>query len=283
MNRGDDDRRGTDDPYTTMGGTRQTRNRMPDDAGTTRPRAPRVRASRSTITVVGVVVLLVAAIAFVNRGPGSGSGDEGQGGSGNRPESSSTAATGEKPVTGKGPTGIPSGFARSGQGAQSAASNYTVALSSVDMFKADSRHRLVDSIYTPEAAAKLKSSQDAAYSVQFLQKLGLDANGSAPEGSLFVSRAIPVGAKVESADADAAKISVWYTGLIGMSGAQSTDPVKTSWNTWTFQLKWVGNDWKIVSDAQKKGPTPLPGDETASNSDEISKAVEEFGGFTYAR
>ncbi|MFJ2743677.1 hypothetical protein ACIO3O_28955 [Streptomyces sp. NPDC087440] len=281
MNRGDDERRGTDDPYTTMGGTRQTRTRMPDDAGSTRPRSPRVRASRSTVTVVGVVVLLVAAIAFVNRGSGDGDGGTGQ--SGGRPESSSTAASGVKPVTGKGATGIPSGFARNVQGAQSAATNYTVALSSVDMFKSDSRHRLVDSIYTSEAAAKLKASQDAAYSAQFLQKLGLDANGDAPQGSLFVSRAIPVGARVESADADDAKIAVWYTGLIGMSGTTSTDPVKTSWNTWTFQLKWVDNDWKIVSDSQKKGPTPLPGDETASNSDEISKAVEEYGGFTYAR
>jgi hypothetical protein len=234
------------------------------------------------ITVVGVVVLLVAAIAFANRGPGSGPADKG-GGKEGAPSSQSTAATGEKPVTGKGATGIPSGFARTAQGAQSAATNYTVALGSVDMFRADSRHRIVDALYTPESATKLKGPQDAAYSTQFLQKLGLDAEGKAPEGNTFVSRTLPIGTKTESVDADNAKVSVWYTGLIGMSGAKSIDPVKTNWGTWTFDLKWVGDDWKIVGDAQKKGPTPVPGDEAASSSDEISKAVDEYGGFTYAR
>ncbi|MFF0747259.1 hypothetical protein ACFYVL_43450 [Streptomyces sp. NPDC004111] len=281
----DDDRRGTDDPYTTMGGTRQTRTRMPEDHGSARPRGTRQgpRASRSMIAAVAVVVLLIAAIAFANRGPGSGPAEGGSEGKEGTPSSGSTAASGEKPVTGKGATGIPSGFARNAQGAQSAATNYTVALGSVDMFKADSRHRIVDSLYTPESAAKLKGPQDTAYSPQFLQKLGLDAEGNAPSGSTFVSRTLPVGAKTESVDADNAKISVWYTGLIGMSGAKSIDPVKTNWGTWTFDLKWVGDDWKIVGDAQKKGPTPVPGDETASSSDEISKAVDEYGGFTYAR
>ncbi|MFJ4880290.1 hypothetical protein ACIP93_34465 [Streptomyces sp. NPDC088745] len=281
MNRGDDERRGTDDPYTTMGGTRQTRTRMPDDTGAARPRAPRARASRSTVTVVGVAVLLIAAIAFVNRGPGSSGGGTGR--AGGEPESSSTAATGDKPVTAKGPSGIPSGFARSSQGAQSAASNYTVALNSADMFKTAERHRIIDALYTPEAAAKLNRAQDAVINADFLKRRGLDAAGNAPAGSLFVSRTLPVGTKVSYADADSATVSVWYSGLVGMSAEKSTNPVKASWNTLTFQLKWVSDDWKIVSTSEKKGPTPLPSDETASDSGEISRAVEEYGGFTYAR
>ncbi len=281
MNRGDDERRGTDDPYTTMGGTRQTRTRMPDDTGAVRPRTPRARASRSTVTVVGVAVLLIAAIAFVNRGSGSGGGDTGR--AGGKPESSSTAATGEKPVTAKGPSGIPSGFARSSQGAQSAASNYTVALNSADMFRTAERHAIVDALYTSAEAPRLKASQDALYSAEFLRRTGLDARGEAPAGSLFVSRALPVGTKVESADADNATVSVWYSALIGMSSPSSTDPVKSSWNTLTFRLRWEKDDWKVVSTTEKKGPAPLPGDQAASDSAEISKAVEEYGGFTYAR
>ncbi|MFF3392825.1 hypothetical protein ACFYW1_18100 [Streptomyces sp. NPDC002669] len=279
-----DDAVRTDDPYSTIGGTRQTRTRLPDGEGDGYGASRRpARKPRSLVTVVGVVVLLLAAIAFANMGGGDRNDNgDGTGGAGSKPDSSSTAATGTKPVTGKNGT-IPSGFAHDEQGAQSAASNYAVALGSVGMFKKDSRHEIVNAIYTAEAAAKLKGPQDAAYSPGFLAKLGLDPSGNAPQGSTFVSRTIPVGTKIESFEGDTAKVSVWYTGLIGMSGTESTDPVSTSWKTWTVQLSWTSEGWKAVSDTQKDGPAPVPGDVAASTSEEISKAVEEYGGFTYAR
>jgi hypothetical protein len=68
-----------------------------------------------------------------------------------------------------------------------------------------------------------------------------------------------------------------------MSGQGSTDPVSSTWKTWTFDLQWVSGDWKITADTQKDGPAPVPGDDRAASSDEISKAIEEYGGFTYAR
>ncbi|MFC9430004.1 hypothetical protein [Streptomyces sp. NPDC056987] len=266
-----------------FGGSGQTRTRLPDGRGTDPYGGPRrpARTSRSLVTVVGVVVLLIAAIAFVNRG-GSGTtgsnGTKGAAGAGADP----TAATGVKPVTGKNGT-IPSGFARNEQGAASAAANYAVVLGSNGMFHQDSRHTIVDGVYTPEAAAGLKGPQDRAYSTEFLSKLGLDEDGNPPQGSDFISRTIPVGTKVETMSGDTAKVSVWYTGLIGMSGPDSTDPVRTTWQTGTFELKWVGDDWKIVADSQKDGPAPVPGDVAASTADEMSKAVEQYGGFTYAR
>ncbi|MFJ2265673.1 hypothetical protein ACIP4W_08075 [Streptomyces sp. NPDC088846] len=275
----------TDDGYSTIGGTRQTRTRLPDGEGGDSYGTPRrpARSSRSLVTVVGVVVLLIAAIAFANMGGGGGNGSGGGSGkTGNKPDSSSTAATGTKPVTGKNGS-IPSGFAHDEQGAQSAASNFAVALGSVEMFKTDSRHEIVNTIYTAEAAAKLRGPQDTAYSADFLGKLGLDADGNAPHGSTFVSRTIPVGTKLEAFAGNTAKVSVWYTGLIGMSGPESTDPVRTSWKTWTVQLSWTSDGWRAVSDTQKDGPAPVPGDVAASSSDEISKAIEEYGGFTYAR
>ncbi|SCF94298.1 hypothetical protein [Streptomyces sp. Ncost-T10-10d] len=274
----------TDDGYSTIGGTRQTRTRLPDGEGGdgySTPRRP-ARNSRSLVTVVGVVVLLIAAIAFANMGGGGGDGSGGSGNGGSKPDSSSTAATGTKPVTGKNGS-IPSGFAHDEQGAQSAASNFAVALGSVGMFKKDSRHEIVNTIYTAEAAANLRDPQDAAYSADFLGKLGLDPDGNAPQGSTFVSRTIPVGTKLEAFEGSTAKVSVWYTGLIGMSGPESTDPVSTSWKTWTVQLSWTNAGWRAVSDTQKDGPAPVPGDVAASSSDEISKAVKEYGGFTYAR
>jgi hypothetical protein len=265
-----------------IGGSGQTRTRLPDSRGGDVYGGARRqgRGSRSLITVVGVVVLLVAAIAFANRGGGGDS--AAAGGVTKGAEADPTAPTGTKPVTGKNGT-IPSGFPKNEQGAGSAAANFAVALSSDGMFKKDSRDSILDTIYTPEAAAKLKGAMDAAYGTDFLQKLGLDSAGNPPEGSTFVSRAIPVGTKVESVTGDTAKVSVWYTGLIGMAGPGSTDPVATTWQTGTFDLRWLGNDWKIASDTQKDGPAPVPGDVAASTADEISKAVEQYGGFTYAR
>ncbi|MFD9786851.1 hypothetical protein ACFWYX_23240 [[Kitasatospora] papulosa] len=270
-----------DDAYSTLGGTRQTRTRLPGaDEGEGYTRRP-ARNSRSLIMVVGVVVLLIAAIAFANQGGGGGS-DGAKEKQSDTAGAGPTAATGTKPVQGKNGT-IASGFAHDEQGAQSAAANYAVALGSVDMFNKDSRHSIVQTIYTSEAASRLRGPQDSAYSADFLGKMGLDANGKAPQGSIFVSRTIPVGTKTVAYSDATATVDVWYTGLIGMSGPGSTDPVSTSWKTWTAELTWVDGDWKIASDKQKDGPAPVPGDVAASTSDEISKAVEEYGGFTYAR
>jgi hypothetical protein len=229
--------------------------------------------------VVGVVVLLVAAIAFANRGDDDTTTNTP---ATDKPAPAATAATGERPV-GTGGEGIPTGFAHDEQGAQSAAANYAVALGSTSMFNTGSRHSLLDALYTPEAAAELKGPMDKAYSSGFLANLGLDAEGNPPEGNTFVSRVTPVGTTVEEYTHAGAKVSVWYMGLIGMSGEKSTDPVTSTWKTWTFDLRWSGNDWKIAADSQKDGPAPVPGDEKAATSDEISKAIQEYGGFTYAR
>ncbi|MFF3430999.1 hypothetical protein [Streptomyces sp. NPDC002602] len=262
-----------------VGGTGQTRTRLPDSPSDPYGNPRRTpRPSRGLITAVGVVVLLIAAIAFANQSPDSPTNTA----SDKPPTDAATSPTGTQPVTGKS-NGIPKGFAHDEQGAQSAAANYAVALGSDGMLKKDSRHALVDGIYTPEAGARLKGPQDKAYTPELFARLGLDANGDPPPGSTFVTRTIPVGTRVESYSPTSAKIAVWYTGLVGMSGPKSTDPVRTTWETWTFELSWVGESWRVVSESQQDGPAPVPGDMAASSSDDISKATKEFGGFTYAR
>ncbi|MGW6837350.1 hypothetical protein ACWGCI_28675 [Streptomyces sp. NPDC054949] len=262
-----------------VGGTGQTRTRLPDSPSDPYGNPRRTpRPSRGLITAVGVVVLLIAAIAFANQSPDSPANTA----SNKPPTDAATSPTGTQPVTGKS-NGIPKGFAHDEQGAQSAAANYAVALGSEGMLKKDTRHALVDGIYTPEAAARLKGPQDEAYSTGFLAKLGLDANGNPPSGSTFVTRTIPIGTRVENYSPTAAKIAVWYTGLVGMSGAKSTDPVRTTWKTWTFELSWVGEGWRVANGIQQDGPAPVPGDVPVSTSDDMSKAIKEFGGFTYAR
>ncbi|MFC7987528.1 hypothetical protein [Streptomyces sp. NPDC057336] len=252
------------------GGRSGTRMRLPEDEGGHR-RGGR-SSSRSLVTVVGVVVLLIAAIAFANRGGGdSGSSDA----AADKPKTSSTAPTGTTPVQ--------SGFAHDEQGAQSAAANYAVALGSADMFDKAKRSSILQAIIVPSRAADFGATLDKAYSPQFNKAVGLNEDGSTPKGYTFVSRTSPIGTKVAESSADSATVEVWCSGLLGLAGKNSTTPVTSSWFTITMKLEWVDGDWKIVTHSQKDGPAPIPGDNKASSADEMAKAVQEYGGFSYAR
>ncbi|MEU6660348.1 hypothetical protein [Streptomyces sp. NPDC046821] len=255
------------------GGTGQTRTRLPDGGpgdGYGDARRPARSSSRSLITVVGVVVLLIAAIAFANRG-GSPSG----GSDSKKPDTSPTAATGTKPVS--------SGFAHDEQGAQSAAANYSVALVSADILKPDRRSQIIRQLFVADQVPALEAKFNKAYSADFLSRLGLDTNGNPPAGQTYVSRTAPVGTKTTSYSDTAATVEVWCTGAFGTAGESTKTPVTNDWFTMTLKLAWADGDWKVESFSQKDGPSPVNGDNRISTADEIAKAVEQYGGFTYAR
>ncbi|WJV47790.1 hypothetical protein [Streptomyces flavofungini] len=274
-----------------FGGTGETRTRLPegdgpDGYGSRRPARGASRSpSRSVVTVIGVVVLLIAAIAFANRDDSSsdGGGDGGRGG-GKGAEAAPTAPTGEKPVKGKGAAGIPSGFPKTQQGVESATANYAIALGSADMFDKARRHVIVDNVYTPTVAAKRKPELDKVYAGEsFLSRIGLNKDGNAPKGTTFVSRIIPVGTKVTEFGGGSATVEIWYSSLFGLAGENTENPVTESWFTNTYDMRWVDGDWKVADFKQKDGPVPVGRDQRASTADDMAKAVEEYGGFTYAR
>ncbi|GHH87848.1 hypothetical protein GCM10018793_65230 [Streptomyces sulfonofaciens] len=272
------------DPGRGRGRAGQTRTRLPEGdsspyGGPRRPGRPAGRGSRSLVTIVGVVVLLIAAIAFANRG----SGGSGSTADDRKPGTSPTSATGKRPVSTTSQSGIPSGFAHDEQGAQSAAANYAVALGSADMFGKSRRDTILEAIVAPSRIEEFKSRFDKAYSPELDRSVGLHEDGSAPEGYTFVSRTSPIGSRTTAFSSDRATVSVWCGGLLGLAGEDSITPVTDSWFTITMTLQWTANDWKIVTHSQKDGPSPVPGDNRASSADEIAKAVEGYGGFTYAR
>ncbi|MEU5771478.1 hypothetical protein [Streptomyces asoensis] len=261
----------------------RTRLRLPENDPYGGARRGGRSSSRSLVTVVGVVVVLIAAIAFANRGGDDSSSTSANGSTAAGPDATSTAPTGTRPVQSK-TGGIPSGYAHDAQGAQSAAANYAVALGSADMFVTTLRHQIVDTVYAPALAAGKQAALDTAYSSEaFLSNIGLDKDGTAPAGQSFVSRVIPVGTKVKASSTSNATVEVWYTSLFGLSGQASTNPVSESWFTTTYQLQWADNDWKVTDFQQKDGPVPVGRDQQASTADDMTKAVEEYGGFTYAR
>ncbi|MYX75528.1 hypothetical protein [Streptomyces sp. SID3915] len=273
----------TEDPYSTIGGTRQTRTRLPGGDDTDGYGRRPARSSRSLVMVVGVVVLLVAAIAFANLGDGR---SKEPGGGGGKESSAAgagpTSATGTKPVQGKNGT-IAAGFAHDEQGAQSAAANYAVALGSAEMFDKSQRDAILDAVIAPTSVERFRTTLDSAYSADFFANLGLNDDGTAPAGFTFISRTTPVGTKVTKQSAERTTVDVWCTGLIGLAGEGSTKPVTDGWFTITMELEWVEGDWKTVTHSQKEGPAPVGGDNRASSAEEIAGAVNGFGGFTYAR
>ncbi|MET9610012.1 hypothetical protein ABZZ17_33910 [Streptomyces sp. NPDC006512] len=275
-----DDQYGGGGSHGEVGGTGQTRTRLPDspsDAYGTPRRTP--RASRGLITVVGVVVLLIAAIAFANQSPDTPPPTA----SNKPPTADSTSPTGTTPVTTK-TAGIPKGFAHDEQGAQSAAANYAVALGSDGMFDAARRRAIVQTVYTPETAATRQGDLDRLYSDQaFLARIGLQADGKAPKGLMFISRMHPAGTKVEKFTAESATVSVWASSLFGLAGEGSQNPVSEGWYTNTFELRWINGDWWVSDFTQKDGPVPVGRDQRASSAEDMSAAVTQFGGLTYAR
>ena len=264
-----------------------TRTRLPVGEQPSHQGAPRQpRPLRTLLTVLVVVTLLVVAVSIANRGkpdpaPAS-SGGSAASGDGAAPVSAATAPTGQRPVDTT-TNSIASGFPHTDQGAQSAAANYATALGSTEMFRTDGRHTIVDTVADPTVAAQLQQRLDAAFTPDNNGRFGLDAQGQAPKGLTFVSRTVPVGTRTANYADTATKVEVWCTGLHGLAGDGSTLPVSQDWYTLTVTMRWNGSDWKVTDFDRGSGPAPVPGDQQAATAQEITDAVQKFGGFRYAR
>ncbi|MEZ0064892.1 hypothetical protein ABIA32_000880 [Streptacidiphilus sp. MAP12-20] len=261
-----------------------TRTRLPAGDQPQGPQAPGLRRLRLLGGVFVVVFLLVVAVAVINRANGGGSGNGGGGTSndtGNAPaKATATAPTGTQPVTTTS-NGIAVQYPHTSEGAQSAAANYSVALGSSEMYATASRHAIVATVTEASAIGSLNGRFDASYDAEST-KLGLK-DGHAPTGLTFVSRTIPVGTKVDSFSPLEATVEIWNTSIGGLAGQGSQRPVSEYWYTLTLKLHWSGGDWKVTDFSQVDGPTPIGGTQTVSNYGDMSNAVNQFGGFRYAR
>ncbi|MFJ2811219.1 hypothetical protein [Kitasatospora sp. NPDC087271] len=262
-----------------------TRTRLPvGEQPSSQPTPRQARSLRTLLTVLVVATLLVVAIAIANRDkpdPGS-TGRSADHAAPTAPAGAGPAPSGDQPV-GTTTNGIGSGYPHTDQGAQSAAANYAVAIGSADMFRADSRHTIVATIADPGAVSGLQSRLDQGFSPETAARFGVDAQGQPPKGMAFVSRTVPVGTKSSSYTAESVKVDVWCTGLFGLAGERSTRPVSEEWFTLTLSLRWTGTDWKLTDFSRAAGPAPVPPDQQAATAEEITGAVEQFGGFRYAR
>ncbi|MEV0530495.1 hypothetical protein [Kitasatospora sp. NPDC050463] len=263
-----------------------TRTRLPvGEQPSSQPTGRQPRPLRTLLAVLVVVTLLVVAISIANRGkadPGTAPAHSSDGAAPTAASGAGPAPSGDQPV-GTATNGIAAGFPHTDQGAQSAATNYAVAIGSADMFRTDSRHTIVATLADPSALTALQARLDQGFTPETAARFGVDAQGRAPKGLTFVSRTIPVGTKSSAYSAESAKIEVWCTGLFGLAGERSVRPVSEEWFTLTLSLRWTGTDWKLTDFSRVAGPAPVPPDQQAATAEEITGAVEQFGGFRYAR
>ncbi|MFF4340258.1 hypothetical protein ACFY00_10005 [Kitasatospora sp. NPDC001540] len=263
-----------------------TRTRLPVAEQTAPVTGRQARPLRTLLTVLGIVTLLVVAVAVANRdkppaarGDGTTSGDRAAGAAASPDR---TAASGQQPVTTT-VNGIGTGYPHTDQGAQSAAANYAVALGSADMFRTDGRRTVLTTIADPTVLPALQARLDQAFTPETNARYGLDAQGKAPKGQTFVNRVVPVGTRTTNGADTATRVDVWCTGLYGLTGEGSVVPVTQDWYTLTVTMRWTGSDWKLTDYSRAAGPAPLPGDQQAATAKEIADAVQQFGGFRYAR
>lgn len=247
----------------------------PDDPGLP---AGRRNPVLSGIGVVVVIMVVVLTLAYASRRGGGDTVPTGAESSGNTQGAPRTAVA---PASGA-VAGVPVGYARTREGAQSAAANYSTAYGSSAMFKPASRQAVISAVAAPTAKAGLLTRADGAFAAQNAL-FGLDAEGNPPKGLTFVCRALPVGTKVAAYTPDSATVEVWGAGLIGLAGPGSSKPVSEAWTTTTMRLSWADGDWKLVDFSQKEGPTPVSGLQDASGAEEIAQAVRDFEELRYAR
>lgn len=227
--------------------------------GTGRGRGP------STGLTVAVVVALLAGL-LIGRLTAGGD-DDGK--------SSPQGGAGSGPGPARSVDGVPTGYARTREGAVAAATNYLTVLSSDAVLNNGRRDAAIRAMADSSFAPRFLRQTAAANAQLERGPLGAGLRGGAPT----VFQAGQLGYRIDSYNADAAIVSIWNVALIG--NATSVAP-QVAWQTNTFRLRWAG-DWKLAGYRGEQGPTPaLPRGTAPTPPTGFVQRAGTFKGFRYA-
>lgn len=163
---------------------------------------------------------------------------------------------------------------RTEAGARAAAIRFLTAYGSPAMYDADRRGEIVGDITSPSLRGQLQGQVDEAFGLA-AKNLGLDRRGTTPDGEL-VARTVPVGVRVLAYDRDQAVVEIWATGLLGIAGLASRNPVQETWSTETVALEWTPEGWRWAGLKHADGPAPIGSAQVPADADVIAQAARDF-------
>lgn len=172
------------------------------------------------------------------------------------------------------------GYRQSREGAMAAALDDLAVYGSPAMYDASRRAALIAGMTSPSVEATLQRQVDAAFT-QAGNVLGLDSSGRSAAGTL-VARSVPVGTRAVSYDGSRAVVAVWQSGLLGVAGPASRNPVQESWSTETVTLDWVEGTWKWATLQHAEGPVPIGSAQVPASAEAIADAARRFGEVQHA-
>jgi hypothetical protein len=154
-----------------------------------------------------------------------------------------------RPSTGPGPRvdgPIPSGFARSRAGAVAAATTDIRQGQRIFEMPPAARRAALRALASPAAAS--------AYVAEQSEQLGeLDGIAARGTGPLTWDVAV-LATRLDAYTPNRALVTVWRVGILSITGL--TAPL-AEWTTDAYELVWQTGDWRIFSETQTPGPTPL--------------------------
>src|SRR4051794_21410138 len=171
--------------------------------------------------------------------------------------------------------GVPTGFARSPNGAVAALLNYATTLGDPRvLLQPTRRDRVLSIVATRSYAATFQGPSAAALEAARRGPLGRDLVSGAQSAYL----ASPIAYRVVSYTRDRAVIQGW--GVAVVASAAGVKPQAT-WGTTLTTARWERGDWRIDAVRSDDGPVPglAPGQAPSAASDFLTR----LGGFRGVR
>jgi hypothetical protein len=145
--------------------------------------------------------------------------------------------------------GVPTGYARTREGAVAATVNYGAVIAGPAFLDAARRRPALAVMATPAYAREVERQSAPALAQLERGPVGHGLRHGVP--TLF--QAAPIGYRVVRFSPQEAVVEVWGLALIG--NAIGLQP-QASFGTTTSTLRWSGGDWKFVASRSSDGPTP---------------------------
>ncbi len=185
-----------------------------------------------------------------------------------RPKNESTIPS--ESTSGPGPVaetnGVPTGYARTEEGAVAAATNFNLLSARDELLTEGSLAQAMRTLAAPDWADDAERQGDNGYEY-VIETYGDDAD---------VSAAV-LGYQVADFNDNRASIRLWVVTTLSGSGRPNAE---TTWGIVTTDLAWVEDDWRVANIESSPGPAPveLPSGRPQLTALQVMEEFDEYRG-----